>query len=245
MGYRSVTNEAVSEPSLELQQGGLFGLAPTRDGMLVAGDVSEPKEVKVIGLTGGIGMGKSTVAAAFRRAHLPVFDADAAVHALQAPGGGALRAIGAAFPSTVKQDATGRLRLDRIALRDAVLGQPDALRRLESILHPMVRKQERAFLARARRAGARAAVLDIPLLLETRRSKPRLDKIVVASAPYDVQIARVRRRRQMGRAQIEAVIARQMPDAEKRRRADVVVRTGLSRHHALRTVRHLILELLA
>jgi dephospho-CoA kinase len=188
-------------------------------------------------------MGKSTIAAAFRRARIPVFDADAAVHALQAPGGGALRAIGAIFPCTVMQDPLGILRLDRAALRKAVLGHPDALRRLEAILHPMMRARERAFLARARRAGSRAAVLDIPLLLET-RSIPRVDTIVVASAPRSLQIARVRGRRHMDRAQIEAIIARQMPDAEKRRRADVVVRTGLSRHHALRTVRRLILGVL-
>jgi dephospho-CoA kinase len=194
--------------------------------------------VQVIGLTGGIGMGKSTAAAAFRRAHIPVFDADAAVHALQGPGGRALRAIGAAFPGTVVNGA-----LDRAALRTAVLGNPEALRRLERIVHPMVRAEERAFLARARRTGARAAVLDIPLLLETGGQK-RVDHVVVVSAPRGVQIARVRRRRHMSQAQIEAVLARQMPDARKRRLADTVVQTGLSRHHALRTIRRVIRELL-
>jgi dephospho-CoA kinase len=194
--------------------------------------------MKVIGLTGGIGMGKSTAAALFRKARLPVFDADAAVHALQAPGGRALAPIGAAFPGTV---AAGRL--DRAALRAAVLGRPEALRRLEAILHPMVRAAERAFLARARRAGRRVAVLDVPLLLET-GGAARVDIVVVVSAPRAVQRARVRRRARMDAAQIEAVIARQMPDAEKRRRADVVVRTGLSRHHGQRRIRRLIRELL-
>jgi dephospho-CoA kinase len=194
--------------------------------------------VRVIGLTGGIGMGKSTAAAAFRRAHIPVFDADAAVHALQAPGGRALRAIGAAFPGTVVNGA-----LDRAALRTAVLGNPDALRRLERIIHPMVRAEESAFLARARRSGKRVAVLDIPLLLET-GGQQRVDHVLVVSAPRGVQIARVRKRRHMNQVQIEAVLARQMPDARKRRLADTVVQTGLSRHHALRTIRRLIRELL-
>lgn len=194
--------------------------------------------MKVIGLTGGIGMGKSTAAAAFRRAHLPVFDADACVHRLQLPGGAALPAIERAFPGTVAE-RDGMRVLDRAALRAAVLADPAALRQLEAILHPMVRRAERRFLARARRTGARAAVLDIPLLFET-GGAGRVDYVVVMSAPRDVQRHRVRRRRHMNAAQVEAVIARQMPDAEKRRRADLVVRTGLSRHHALRTLRRLI-----
>jgi dephospho-CoA kinase len=194
--------------------------------------------MRVIGLTGGIGMGKSTAAAAFRRARIPVFDADAAVHALQGPGGEALRAIGAAFPGTVLNGS-----VNRAALRDAVIGNPEALGRLERIVHPLVRKQERAFIARARRAGARAVVLDIPLLLETGGAK-RVDHVLVVSAPRSVQIQRVRERRRMDRAQIEAIIARQMPDARKRRLADTVVRTGLSRHHAQRTIRRLIRKLL-
>jgi dephospho-CoA kinase len=193
--------------------------------------------MKIIGLTGGIGMGKSTAAAAFRRAGIPVFDADKAVHTLQAQGGRALPMIGAAFPGTV----TGGV-LDRSALRSAVLGDPGALKRLEGILHPMVRRMERAFLATARRSGARAAVLDVPLLLET-GGQERVDVVVVVSAPRAVQIDRVRKRRKMAAAQIAAVIARQMPDAEKRQLADVVISTGLSRHHAHRQLRRFIQEL--
>jgi dephospho-CoA kinase len=193
----------------------------------------------VLGLTGGIGMGKSTAAAAFRRARIPVFDADAAVHRLQARGGRAVRAIEAAFPGTVRDGA-----VDRMALRQAVLGKPDALARLEHILHPMVQQEERAFVARARRRGNRAVVLDIPLLFET-GGDARVDRVVVVSAPRSVQMQRVRRRRRMTSADIAAVIARQMPDAEKRRRADVVVSTGLSRHHSLRTLSRLIRGVLA
>lgn len=193
--------------------------------------------MKVIGLTGGIGMGKSTAANAFRRAGIPVFDADAAVHALQAPRGLALPAIGQAFPGTVI-DA----RLDRAMLRNAVVGDEAAIRRLEAIMHPLVRRAERAFLARARRTRCRAAVLDVPLLLE-HGGERRVDAVVVVSAPRAVQLARLLRRGRMTAAQIDAIIARQMPDAEKRRRADLVVRTGLSRFHALRPLRRFIRSL--
>ncbi len=190
--------------------------------------------MRVVGLTGGMGMGKSTAAAAFRRAHIPVFDADAAVHRMQAKSGRAVRAIGEAFPGTVCQGA-----VDRAALREAVLNDRGALSRLEGILHPMVEAEERAFVGRARRAGARAVVLDIPLLFETKGEK-RVDTVVVVTAPPSVQIHRVRRRRRMNTADILAVIARQMPDREKRRRADLVVRTGLSRYHTLRVLRRFI-----
>jgi dephospho-CoA kinase len=193
----------------------------------------------ILGLTGGIGMGKSTAAAAFRRARIPVFDADAAVHRMQARGGRAVRAIAAAFPGTVRDG-----EVDRAALRQAVLGKPDALTRLEGILHPMVRQEEQAFVARARRHGSRAVVLDIPLLLETGGDK-RVDRIIVVSAPRAVQIQRIRARRRMSDADVKAVIARQMPDAAKRKRADVVIKTGLSRNASLKTLSKLIREVLA
>lgn len=193
--------------------------------------------MKIIGLTGGIGMGKSTAAAAFRRAHIPVFDADAAVHALQSPNGRALQAIEAAFPGIVAQGV-----LNRSALREAVLSNPAALKVLEGILHPMVRRMERAFIARACASGARAVVLDIPLLFET-HGEGRVDEVIVVSAPRAVQMQRVGRRRKMDLAQIAAIIARQTPDREKRRRADVVIDTGLSRHHALRQLKRYILAL--
>jgi len=193
--------------------------------------------VKIIGLTGGIGMGKSTIAAAFRRARIPVFDADATVHALQARGGRAVRAIGQAFPGAVRNDA-----VDRAALRAIVIPDPAAMRVLERILHPMVRAAERAFLARARRARRPVVVLDIPLLLETGGER-RVDLVLVVSAPRSVQRARVRARRRMTEAQIDTIIARQMSDAEKRRRADVIISTGLSRYHALRHLRRLIQDL--
>ena len=190
--------------------------------------------MRIIGLTGGIGMGKSTAAAAFRRARIPVFDADLAVHRLQAKGGRAVKLIEAAFPGTTRDGA-----VDRTALRQAVFNDRVALTRLEHILHPMVETEEQAFVARARRAGKPAVVLDIPLLLEI-KGDARVDTVVVVSAPLATQIYRVGLRRRMSRADIEAVIARQMPDQQKRRRADLVVRTGLSRNHTLRIITRFI-----
>jgi dephospho-CoA kinase len=195
--------------------------------------------MRIIGLTGGIGMGKSTAAAAFRRARIPVFDADLAVHRMQAKGGRAVKAIEAAFPGTTANGA-----VDRTALRHAVLGNREALTRLEHLLHPMVEAEERAFVGRARRAGHRAVVLDIPLLFEV-NGDARVDTVVVVSAPRAIQIHRVGMRRRMSKADVEAVIARQMPDAEKRRRADLVVRTGLSRNHTLRILNRFIQTLRA
>jgi len=193
--------------------------------------------VIVVGLTGGMGMGKSTAAAVFRRAGIAVFDADAAVHTLQRSGGAAVAAIATLFPGTVR-DGT----VDRDLLRTRVVGDAAALRSLESILHPLVRREERRFVARARRARQRLVVLDVPLLLET-GGQARVDVVVVVSAPASVQRVRARQRRRMGEAQIDAVLARQMPDVAKLRLADVVVRTGLSRAHAGRTLRRLIARL--
>jgi len=190
--------------------------------------------MKVIGLTGGIGMGKSTAAAAFRRAGIPVFDADAAVHKLQARGGRALPAIARVFPGTVRDGV-----LDRASLRAIVLADRAAMRRLEAILHPLVRHAQHRFLALARGRGVPMAVLDVPLLFETGGNK-RVDHVVVVSAPASVQRQRVRRRRRMTEAQISAMIALQMPDAVKRARADTVVRTGLSRFHAVAAIERFI-----
>jgi len=190
--------------------------------------------MKIIGLTGGIGMGKSTASACFRRHRLPIFDADLAVHELQAPGGRAVRPIEAAFPGTTRGGA-----VDREALRHAVLGNPSALKQLERIVHPLVRDAEKRFLAAARRAGKSLVVLDIPLLLETGGEK-RVDLVVVVSAPAAVQAARVMRRPGMTRERLAVIRARQMPDREKRRRADVVIHSGLSRHFAVTALRRLL-----
>ncbi|MSP04046.1 MAG: dephospho-CoA kinase [Acetobacteraceae bacterium] len=201
--------------------------------------------MRIIGLTGGIGMGKSTAAHAFRRARIPVFDADAAVHRMYERGGRAVRPIDAAFPGTVVDGA-----VDRGKLRNVVFGNPGKFRQLEHLVHPLVWQAEAEAIAHARRAGKRAVVIDNPLLFEMKRPKwmrwhKAFDQAIVVSAPASIQIYRVRLRGRMTTEQIKAVIAKQMPDAEKRRRADLVVRTGLSRNVTLRPLRRLILDLLA
>lgn len=192
----------------------------------------------VIGLTGGIGTGKSTVAQMFARHGIPTFNADAAVHQLQAPNGRAIPAIAAAFPGTV----TGVV-LNRMALRNIVLADPAALRALEQIMHPLVGLLQKQFRAAAMRLQRRAILLDIPLLFEGNGDK-RMDVTLTVSCPRDVQIRRVLRRGTMTAAQITAIIAKQMPDAQKRARADYVIQTGLSRFHTYQTVSRLIEVLL-
>jgi dephospho-CoA kinase len=172
----------------------------------------------ILGLTGSLGMGKSTSAGFFAEAGVPVHDADAAVHRLY--DGEAAAAIEAAFPGT-----TVGGKVDRGKLAERVLGNVDALRRLEAIVHPLVRKAEDQFLAEAETRGADVVVLDIPLLFETGGDK-RVDAVVVVSAPPEVQRARVMGRPDMTAEKFASMLARQMPDAEKRRRADFVVDTS-------------------
>jgi len=172
----------------------------------------------VIGLTGSIGMGKSTTARFFAEAGLPVHDADLATHRLYA--GEAAPLIERAFPGT-----TGHAGVDRNALAKRVLGDGAAFHRLETIVHPLVRREEIRFLDGAEKAGAPVAVLDIPLLFETGADR-RVDAIVVVTAPADVQRARAFERADMTEEKFEALLAKQMPDAEKRRRADFVVDTS-------------------
>lgn len=175
----------------------------------------------ILGLTGSIGMGKSTTAGLFRAHGIPVHDADACVHRLYAAGGAAVAAVAAAFPGVLGAEGG----IDRARLREAVLGQPDRIARLEAIVHPLVRAEEVAFLEGARAAARALAVLDVPLLYET-GGEARCDAVVVVSAPEDVQRARVLARPGMTEAAFAAILAKQMPDAEKRRRARFVVDTG-------------------
>lgn len=176
-----------------------------------------PIPIKV-GLTGSIGMGKSTVAAMFAAAGVPVFDADAAVHVLQGPGGGLVAEIEAAFPGS-----SGLGGVDRALLGPMVLGDPSALKRLESIVHPAVAEERAAFLAL--HADAPIVVFDVPLLFET-GGDARVDRVVVVSAPADIQRARVLARPGMTSEKFEAILARQLSDAEKVARAHFVVPTG-------------------
>ncbi|MHA6721594.1 dephospho-CoA kinase [Sphingomonas sp. RS2018] len=172
----------------------------------------------LIGLTGSIGMGKSTVAAMFADAGVPVFDADAVVHALQGPAGRVVAAIEARFP-----DTTGPAGVNRTALGEAVFGDAVALKALEAIVHPAVAEERAAFLAA--HADAAMVVLDIPLLFEGEGWRS-VDRIVVVSAPEEMQRARVLARPGMTAARLDTILARQTPDAEKRARADVVIPTG-------------------
>lgn len=172
----------------------------------------------VLGLTGSIGMGKSATAAMFRRFGVPVHDADEAVHRLYR--GLAAPLIEEAFPGTVTDGV-----VDRAKLTTAVLGDPERLKRLEGIIHPLVRQEERSFLARALVKGAPLAVLDIPLLLETGGDN-RCDAVLVVTAPADVQRARVLARPGMTEEKFAALMAKQKPDAEKRGQAHFLVDTG-------------------
>ncbi len=186
----------------------------------------------IVGLTGSIGMGKSTVAAMFRRLGVPVFDADAAVRLMQGPGGHALPAIEARFPGTTHAGG-----LDRIKLGAAVFADNGALRDLERILHPLVGASQARFMAQHRAKDI--VVLDVPLLFE-KDGWRKCDLTVVVSAPARVQRARVLARGGMTADKFAAILKTQMADAQKRRLADVVIETGRGRNHTWRAVRRLV-----
>jgi len=184
----------------------------------------------ILGLTGSIGMGKTAAARNLRRLGVAVQDADAEVHRLMKCEPTAIAAVEAAFPGVVRQGIVDRAELGRRVFANAV-----ALRRLEAVLHPLVRHSERRFLGRARRDRRDIVVLDIPLLYETGAER-RVDAVVVVSAPPFVQLGRVLRRQGMTPGRLAAIAARQMPDGCKRRRADFVVPTGLDRRTSLRAI---------
>jgi dephospho-CoA kinase len=175
----------------------------------------------ILGLTGSIGMGKSTAAKMLREMGVPVYDADAAVHRLQAPGGIALPPIETAFPGVVKNGV-----LDRQALGARVFGNKEALRRLEAIVHPLVAREQRRFIRRAAMNRAPLVVLDIPLLFEGLGER-RVDGVLVVSAPAFLQRQRVMARSGMTAEKFAGILKQQVPDSQKRRRATVVIPTGL------------------
>ena len=189
----------------------------------------------VLGLTGSIGMGKSTAAATLRRLGVRLFDADAMVHELLGPGGEAVEAVEALFPGA--RDETGAI--DRRLVGQRVFGDPAALRRLEAILHPLVRRAETRFVGQARARRESLVVLDIPLLYET-GAPDRVDYVLVVSAPARVQRERVMRRPGMTESRFASILRAQMPDREKRRRADFVVPTGLGRGLTFRRLRRVV-----
>lgn len=186
----------------------------------------------VLGLTGSIGMGKSTVAAMFADEGVPVFDADREVHKLQGPDGRLVAQIEAAFPDTTSAEG-----VNRTALGEAVFGRPEAFRRLEAIVHPAVAEERNRFLEENR--DRPLVVLDVPLLFEA-GGWQQVDRIAVVSAPADVQRARVLARQGMTAERFESILAKQVPDAEKRRRADFVIPTGGTLEEARAAVRAVI-----
>jgi dephospho-CoA kinase len=192
----------------------------------------------VLGLTGSVGMGKSTAAAMFRRLGVPVHDSDAAVHQLLAQHGAAVKAVAAEFPGVLRTEGG----IDRAALGARVFGDAAALKRLEHILHPLVRQSQQHFLAASRAARRPLVVLDIPLLYETGGER-RCDAVVVVSAPPFLQHVRVMARPGMTEPRFRAILAKQMPDAEKRRRADYVLPSGLGRAVTFRRLKRLVAEL--
>jgi dephospho-CoA kinase len=189
----------------------------------------------LVGLTGSIGMGKSTTAAMFAAEGVPVYDADAAVHALYAPGGAAVAPIEEAFPGVTSANG-----VDRAKLSHRVVGKPDELKRLEAIVHPLVGQSRAAFFESVKDADI--VVLDIPLLFETGGEKA-MDAVVVVSAPEHIQRKRVLERESMDEAKLDAILARQMHDTDKRARAHFIVDTSQGLDHAREQVRRILATL--
>ena len=193
------------------------------------------RRMKVLGLTGSIGMGKSTAAGLLRRLGVPLHDGDASVHRLLAPGGGAVAAVAAAFPGAARDDGG----IDRARLGALVFADPERLRRLEAILHPLVRAERQRFLRRMRAARKPLAVLDVPLLFET-GADSLCDAVIVMTAPHFLQRQRVLQGRKIPPERLAEIERRQMPDAEKRRRADFVVPSGNGRRPVLAALRRIL-----
>lgn len=193
----------------------------------------------VIGLTGSIGMGKSTAADMLRTMGVPVHDSDAAVHGLLARGGAGVAPVAARFPEAFNHKAQA---IDRAALGKVIFADDDKRRALEGILHPLVRSAQDAFIRAQQRAGRDMVALDIPLLFET-GAEQRVDVTIVVTAPAHIQRQRVLARPGMTEEQFQARLSRQMSDAEKRRRADYVVQTGIGRAHTQRALAGIVNQL--
>ena len=194
--------------------------------------------MKVIGLTGSIAMGKTATAGMFAERGVAIFDSDAAVHALYARGGKGVAAVRRICPDAVLDDAVDRKRLGQAIANDAAV-----LERIEAVIHPLVRQAQEAFLAAARARGAKLALIDIPLLFETGRSGD-FSAVVVVSAPASVQRARALARPGMTEEGLDLMLSRQLPDEEKKKRADFVVDTGKGFDHARRQVNAIVDKLL-
>jgi dephospho-CoA kinase len=198
---------------------------------------TKSRRMKIIGLTGSIGMGKSTAALILREMGFPIYSADAAVHNVLKKSGRAVAPVARLFPETLRRGA-----IDRKLLGQAVFGQPKKLRQLERIIHPLLRDQERAFLQKARATSARAAILEIPLLFETSAEK-RCDITLCVTASRAIQKKRVLSRPGMSEEKLRAILARQMPNAEKCRKADYAVPTGQGLLATEKYLRRLLIKL--
>jgi dephospho-CoA kinase len=185
----------------------------------------------VIGLTGSIGMGKSTVSRMFARCGVPVLDSDIVVHTLLAPKGKAVAAVGKLFPATLDKNY-----IDRKKLGAEVFGNPGKLKQLEAILHPLVREAQQQFIQAMKRMGKKSVLLDIPLLFET-KAELSCNKVVVVTAPPFIQKQRVLPRKNMTEEKFHRILTLQMPDREKRKRADVIINTGYGKAASLRQVK--------
>jgi dephospho-CoA kinase len=188
----------------------------------------------ILGLTGSIGMGKTTAANAFRHYGVPVYDADAAIHGLTGPGGKAVAAVGAAFPGVVIKDA-----VDRAVLGPLVFEDKAALARLEAILHPLVREIQFEYLRQAAKRHEKLVVLDVPLLFEV-GSDQLCDGIAMVTAPRYLQKIRVLSRPGMTEERLAQILEKQMPDVEKRKRADFIIQTSMGRNFSLLCIRNII-----
>lgn len=193
----------------------------------------------IFGLTGSIGMGKSTAAAMLKRMRIPVHEADKAVHEALAAGGAGVTAVASLYPKALQKDEKGRAFINRAVLGKAAFSDEKLLRKLEDILHPLVQSSEKKFIQRARAQRHGAVVLDIPLLFET-GAENRVHVIITVSAPAFVQRARVLSRPHMTADKLKAILARQVPDFEKRKRSDAVVPTGLGRGVTLLALKQIL-----
>ncbi len=193
-----------------------------------------------IGLTGSIGMGKSTASQMFRDMGIPVHCADKAVHDLMAPGGKAVDQVAEIFPTAKAIDEDGKAYIDRNKLAPLVLNAPLALKKLEEILHPLVREDSMQYLANAKKLGHKMVIFDIPLLFEKGRDKD-MDKIICISAPEDVQRERVLARKNMTEEKFQQILSKQVPDAEKRTRSDIIIES----HHGMDAMREDVKKVVA
>jgi len=196
----------------------------------------------IIGLTGSIGMGKSTAAKMLRDLGIPVHCADEAVHKSMAIGGAAVEPLSLVFPDALVKNAQGQNYIDRSILSKYVLGQPENLKKLEAIVHPLVRQDSDAFEKKMLQQGHKIIVLDIPLLFETGRYKD-VDTIFVVSAPYDVQEKRVLKRPNMTAEKFQHILKQQTPDAEKRSKADVIIDSSQSLEKMRRQISTVVQQL--